>query len=66
MELFIEKENVTKEISLEQPTPLKEIVKKEGISLESVILIKNDSICLEEELICDEDKVKLLSVVSGG
>lgn len=66
MEVYIERENETKKISLEQPITMKALVKQLGISLDSIILIKNSEICLEDEEVTDKDSVKLLSVVSGG
>ena len=55
MEIFIERENKTIEIELEKPKPILEILKELNIQLESVILVRNDSICLEEELVENED-----------
>lgn len=66
MELYIEKYDITKNIKLNQPTQLKEILEKENIIIESVILVKNNEVCLEETLVTNKDKIKLLSVVSGG
>jgi sulfur carrier protein ThiS len=66
MELYFEKENLTKNIDLKKTITLKEILKKENISLDSVILVKNGEVCLEETLVSNKDKIKLLSVVSGG
>ena len=66
MEIYFEKTNKTKTIELKKPTTLKEIIKQEKITLESVILIKNNNICLENEEINNNDKIKILSVVSGG
>lgn len=66
MELYLEKENLTKNIDLKTKTSLKDILKQENISLDSVILVKNNEVCLEETLVSNKDKVKLLSVVSGG
>ena len=66
MEVYIEKEDATKQIKLEQDKKLREILKELEISVNSVILVKNDSICLEDEMVSDKDKIKILSVVSGG
>ena len=66
MEIYIEKENTTKQIKLEKNKKIKEVLKELGISLNSVILIKNDTVCLEDEKVSDKDKIKILSVVSGG
>jgi len=66
MEVFLERINETKIIELDSEKSLKEVLKDLDISVESVILIKNDEICLEDELVCNDDKIKILSVVSGG
>ncbi|MDA3856142.1 MAG: MoaD/ThiS family protein [Candidatus Woesearchaeota archaeon] len=66
MELYLEKDDTTKNIELKTPTTLKEILQNEKIIIESVILVKNNEVCLEETLVEDKDKIKLLSVVSGG
>lgn len=66
MEIYFEKENKTKKIVLKTPITLKELLKKLDVNLDSVILVKNDEICLEDEILTNKDKIKLLSVVSGG
>lgn len=66
MELYVERDDKTLHIDITKPTPLKEILQKNNISIESVILVKNDGICLEDELVENEDSIKLLSVISGG
>ena len=45
---------------------LKDIVDEYDISLDSVILVKNGEVCLEDTTVCDKDKISILSVVSGG
>ncbi len=66
MEVFIEKDNKTINYKIENSKSLKEILNELKISLESVILVKNDEICLEDSVVKNGDKIKLLSVVSGG
>lgn len=66
MEIFFEKTNTTQNIKLSKPKSLKEILKELNVNINSVILVKNDEICLEECVVLDTDRVKLLSVVSGG
>lgn len=66
MEIFIEKDNKTINLEIKELKSLKNILKELNISVESVILVKNDEVCLDEELVSNEDKIKLLSVVSGG
>ena len=65
-EIYLEKENKTFEKTLEKPIELKKLLQELNISVESVILIKNDEITLEDEDVCNDDKIKILSVVSGG
>lgn len=66
MEIYFERENKTKKIILKKSISLKELLKQLDINLDSIILVKNDEICLEDEIITNKDKIKLLSVVSGG
>lgn len=66
MEIYFEKENKTKKINLKKNITLKELLKELNITLDSIILVKNDEICLEDEIVTNKDKIKLLSVVSGG
>lgn len=66
MKLYLEKEDKTTEIELKEKVILKKLLKELNISINSVILVKNSQICLEEEEISNEDELKILSVVSGG
>ena len=66
MKIFIERENKSRNIEIDNPISIKLLLKKLDISSESVILIKNNDIVLEDELITNDDELKLLSVVSGG
>ena len=66
MELYIEKDDITKNIQIDKETPIKDILNKEDIPLETVIIVKNEKICLEDEVVTNQDKLKVLSVVSGG
>lgn len=66
MEIYFERENKTKKITLKKSITLKELLKQLNVNLDSVILVKNDEICLEDEMITNEDSIKILSVVSGG
>lgn len=66
MEIFIEKNNKTINLELNEPKKLIEILNKLKITKESIILVKNNEIALEDTLVEDKDKLKILSVVSGG
>ncbi len=66
MEIYYEKEDKYENVQLNEKTTIEKILKNKNISLDSVILVKNNQVCLEDETIENEDKLKILSVVSGG
>ena len=66
MEIYFERTNTNKTIEIKKQTTIKSILKKFNIINESVILVKNNKICLEDTTITNKDKLKILSVVSGG
>lgn len=66
MEIYLERDDKTIQIPLEEEKVVKDLLKEQDIPLESVIIVKNGSICLEDETVTDNDSIKILSVVSGG
>ncbi len=68
MEIFIEKENrkVSYDIKEGENKIIKDILSDLNISLESVLIVKNKQIVLEDEKVNNNDRLKILSVVSGG
>ncbi len=66
MKVYIEKDDITKEIKLDKEIELKTLLNKLNITVESVIIEKNGEICLEDEQVGNEDNLRILSVVSGG
>ena len=66
MKLHIEKNNENIKINLKKKEIMKNILKKLNISISSCIIIRNDEIILEEELVSNEDDIKIINVVSGG
>lgn len=66
MEVFLERDNKTLDIEIKKEIPISKLLKQLNISTESVIIVKNNEIALEDEIVTNEDKLKLLSVVSGG
>ncbi len=63
MQVFIEKQNKTIEINAKS---VSELLKKLNINKNSVIVVRNNDVILEDEALNDEDNIKLLSVISGG
>lgn len=45
---------------------VKEVLEKLNINLETVIVIKDNELVLEDEKLKDKDKIKLIPVVSNG
>ena len=66
MKVYIEKDDKTLDIKLDKSMVLKELLKELDTSVESVIVQKNGSICLEDATVNDTDELRILSVVSGG
>ena len=66
MEIFLEKDNKTINKEIKNPIKITELLKELNITKESIIIVKNNNIALEDETIENTDNLKLLSVVSGG
>jgi len=66
MEIFLEKENKTITKNLSSSIKIIELLDELQINKESIIIVKNNNIALEDETINNEDNIKILSVVSGG
>lgn len=66
VEIYLERENKTINHNLKKDTKLKDLLKELNISISSIILVKNNEITLEDDFVKEDDKIKILSVVSGG
>lgn len=62
--IFVEKENKT--LDMDYTGNFIELAEKVNVNLETVVCILNDELVHETENIKDGDKVKFLSVISGG
>lgn len=63
MKVFIERENKTKDIKAKT---IKEILERLNINPVTVLTVVNDELVTEDRKLNNNDKVKLLEVVSGG
>ncbi|MBU2634532.1 MAG: MoaD/ThiS family protein [Nanoarchaeota archaeon] len=63
VKVFIEKENKTKEI---KASNIKTILDNLKINPETILIVKNNELTTINSKIKSNDKIKLLSVVSGG
>ncbi|MBS3128828.1 MoaD/ThiS family protein [Candidatus Woesearchaeota archaeon] len=64
MHVFIEKEN--REIELKKACTGIELLKELKINPNTVLLMKNEEIVLADEMLPEDAKVTILSVISGG
>ena len=65
MEIDVFIERINKHTIIKAQT-IQEIMKKLEINPQTVIIVKNNELITEDEPIKDNDKVKFLSVISGG
>ncbi|MBT3298657.1 thiamine biosynthesis protein ThiS [archaeon] len=63
--VFNEKKQEELEIEFQEKT-VKELLKQIKVNSETVLIIKNDEVVTLDEILQDNDKLKLLSVISGG
>jgi len=63
MKVFIERENKTKEVRAKS---VKEVLNKLGINPETVLTVVNDELVTDDKKLSEKDKIKVLSVISGG
>ena len=64
--VFFDRENKEKTIDLDVNSSVKDLLSKMNINPVTVIVSKDNNIIMENEKINDKDKIKLISVISGG
>ena len=64
--VFIDRENKEKSIELDANSSVKDLLSKLNINPVTVIVSRNDNIITEDEKVNDNDKINLISVISGG
>jgi len=64
--VFFDRENKEKTIELDVNSSVKDLLSKMNINPVTVIVSKDNNIIMENEKINDKDKIKLISVISGG
>ncbi len=61
--VFIERENKEEIVDVKS---IPEIFNKLKINPQTVLIVKNDELIMEDDELKNNDKIKLLSVISGG
>ena len=64
--VFFDRENKEKTIEVDENSSVKDLLDKMKINPVTVIVSKDNNILTEDEKINDKDKIKLISVISGG
>lgn len=64
MDVFLEADNKNKKLKFNGTVT--ELLKKLNVNSETVLVAKNDELVTEDEQLSNNDKIKLLSVISGG
>ncbi|MCH8003775.1 MAG: MoaD/ThiS family protein [Nanoarchaeota archaeon] len=64
--VFFDRENKEKTINLDLNSSVKDLLTKMNINPVTVIVSRDSNIITEDEKINDNDKIKLISVISGG
>jgi sulfur carrier protein ThiS len=64
--VYIERDDETKQVEISKKTTIKDILIQLNINPVTVIVTKNGELCDESEEINSKDKLKIISVVSGG
>jgi len=64
--VYYDREKEEKDVELDENSSIKDLLTKMKINPVTVIVSKGDDIILENEKLNDKDKIKLISVISGG
>ena len=64
--VFFDRENKEKTIELDINSSVKDLLTKMNVNPVTVIVSRDDNIITEDEKVNDSDKIKLISVISGG
>ena len=64
--VFFDRENKEKTIELDINSSVKDLLAKMDVNPVTVIVSRDDNIITEDEKVNDSDKIKLISVISGG
>ena len=64
MQVYIERSNEEKELTFNGTA--KQLCKELDVNPQTVLILQNDELVTEDEELRNEDKIKLITVVSGG
>ena len=64
--VFIDRENKNKKLGLDSSSIVADLLKELKINPVTVIVSRNNELVLEDEKLSNNDKIRILSVISGG
>ncbi len=64
--VFVDRNNLNKILELDNNSIVSDLLKSLNINPVTVIVSRNNELILEEEKLNNNDKIKILSVISGG
>lgn len=64
--VYLERDEKTVEVSLKNINNIGDLLKHLKINPVTVVVTKNNEVSVEQEKITSKDKIKIISVVSGG
>ena len=64
--VFIDRENKNTTLNLDNNSIVSDLLKKLSINPVTVIVSRNNELILEDEKLNNNDKINILSVISGG
>lgn len=65
IEVYNEREQATEKINF-TGTKVKDLLQQLKLNPESFLVVRNNEVITEEDILRDQDKIELLSVISGG
>ena len=64
--VYIERQNIDMEVDVQKGSKVIDLLKALKIDTTTVLVARDESLITEDELLSDNDNLKLLSVISGG
>tara|TARA_Y100000310_G_scaffold341089_1_gene439062 strand:- start:5453 stop:5662 length:210 start_codon:yes stop_codon:yes gene_type:complete len=66
IQVFFDREKKEKTVEVDEDMSVKDLLSKININPVTVIVSRENNIITEDEKVNDKDKIKLISVISGG
>ena len=64
--IFVDRNNLDKTVELDHKSTVSDLLNELKINPVTVIVSRNNELILEDEMLNNNDEIKILSVISGG